>query len=84
MGPYPDCLYTGRRLSLGCFVDSNPVATNWQKGVPMKNFVTVLAVTGLVATWVGCESATEPGGVGAEASSEPGVTFVKLKVPNMF
>lgn len=50
----------------------------------MKNFVSVLVVTGLVATWVGCESATDSDVVGADASSEPGVTFVKLKVPNMF
>ena len=59
----------------------------------MKKFVSVLLVTGLAATWVGCGSATDSEVTDSEVtdsevtgmgeSSEPGVTLVTLKVPNM-
>jgi hypothetical protein len=50
----------------------------------MKKFVSVLLVTGLAATWVGCGAATDSEVTEVGESSEPGVTLVTLKVPNMF
>lgn len=49
----------------------------------MKNVMSVLLVTGLAATWVGCQSANDSKVIPGDESSESGVTLVTLKVPNM-